>query len=136
MNSFFNEYKSRGIYILYVLLWLVLLIIKLIEFTTAIDIQYGVHSMKYSAGKMAGYCMYFTQPQRGGTAIACPVIEPTSHGATAPGGPMTGPALYQGPRTFAIRYVFCLEKILCVVVTLVPERTPKSWSYCLRTPLG
>nr|CAH0100961.1 unnamed protein product [Daphnia galeata] len=33
------------------------------------------------------------QPQRGGTAIACPVIEPPSHGATAPGGPMTGPAL-------------------------------------------
>jgi hypothetical protein len=42
MNSFFNEYKSRGIYILYVLLWLVLLIIKLIEFTTAIDIKYSV----------------------------------------------------------------------------------------------
>jgi len=37
--------------------------------------------------------MCLTQPQRGGTAIACPVIEPPSHGATAPGGPMTGPAL-------------------------------------------
>ena len=38
--------------------------------------------------------MCSTQPQRGGTAIACPVIEPPSHGATAPGGPITGPALY------------------------------------------
>ena len=38
--------------------------------------------------------MCSTQPQRGGTAIACPVIEPPSHWATAPGGPMTGPALY------------------------------------------
>ena len=38
--------------------------------------------------------MCSTQPQRAGPAIACPVIEPPSHGATAPGGAMTGPALY------------------------------------------
>ncbi len=44
--SFFNEYKSRGIYIIiqYALPWLVLLIINLIEFITAIDIKYSVYS--------------------------------------------------------------------------------------------
>ena len=36
----------------------------------------------YSADTVAVYYMCFTQPQRGGTAIACTVIEPPSHGAT------------------------------------------------------
>ncbi len=62
MNSFFNEYKSRGIYILYVLLWLVLLIIKLIEFTTAIDIKYSV--------------AYIVQCRYSGPFIACVSLSP------------------------------------------------------------